>query len=118
MVKMRPMTEERLKEIITYFKNKEPFKDENEIPDLPVVPKEIYDGVIVPELIRCGAIPKDKLVSGKDYIGHCRNAHRATWVDDHFFYERYKWGSRFNESINHFQDDDGSDLFVPIKEIK
>jgi hypothetical protein len=117
MIQMRPMTEERLREIIAYFKNRVPFKDEHDIPDPPVVPKDIYDNVIVPEFIRCGAIPKDKLVNGKTYLGSCRNSSKATWVGDHFFYERRKWGSKYNESINHFQDDDGSDLFVPIKEI-
>lgn len=114
----KPMTEERLNEIITFFKNKKPFKTVDDIPGIPVVPKEIYDGVIVKELIRCGAIPKEKLVPGKDYLGTCRNASIATWVGNHFLYERTKFGDTFNERINHFQDDNGSDLFVPIKEIK
>ena len=32
-----------------------------------------------------------------------------------FVYERYKFGDTFDEEINHFEDDDGYDLFVPIK---
>ena len=34
---------------------------------------------------------------------------------DKFEYMRTKFGSTFPETINHFQNDDGYDVFVPIK---
>lgn len=66
-------------------------------------------------LIKHGAIPLHKLEIGKTYIGECRNSSEAVWKGDHFVYQRYKWGSTFPEKINHFQNDDGYDVFVPIK---
>ena len=64
-------------------------------------------------------IPKSELVVGQEYPGHCRNASSATWDGDKFHYERYKFGVTFDETINHYEDDndDGIDVFVPIKEI-
>ena len=67
------------------------------------------------ELIKHGAIPLDKLEVGKTYIGCCRNAGEAVWMGDHFVYQRYKFGFTFPEKINHFQNDNGYDLFTPIK---
>lgn len=66
-------------------------------------------------LIAHGAIPLDKLEVGKTYIGDCRNAGEAVWLGDKFEYQRYKFGYTFPEKINHFQNDDGYDVFVPIK---
>jgi hypothetical protein len=40
------------------------------------------------------------------------------WDGEKFTYQRYKFGFTFPEKINHFQDDDGYDLFVPIKKIE
>ena len=31
-------------------------------------------------------------------------------------YDRYKFGFTFKEKINHFEDDNGYDLFVPLRE--
>lgn len=64
-------------------------------------------------------IPKSELVVGQEYPGHCRNASRATWDGKKFHYERYKFGDTFDETINHYEDDneEGIDVFVPIKEI-
>jgi len=31
---------------------------------------------------------------------------------------RYKMGGAFSEVINHFADDNGYDLFVPLKEVE
>lgn len=73
---------------------------------------EIY---VQDTLIRHGAIPLHELIAGKTYIGTCRNASEAVWEGDHFVYQRYKWGFTFPEKINHFQNDDGYDVFVPIK---
>lgn len=63
----------------------------------------------------CVPIPKNELVAGTTYPGECRNASEAEWTGDHFVYRRYKWGNIFLEDINHYEDDDGYDVFVPIK---
>jgi hypothetical protein len=67
-------------------------------------------------LIKHGAIPLHKLEVGKSYIGECRNASEAVWQGDKFVYKRTKWGNTYVEEINHFQNDDGFDVFVPVKE--
>jgi hypothetical protein len=97
-----------------YWKNLKPFNTVDDIPNLPVVDKNEWDNFYVPILIRCGAIPKDKLIPGKIYKGTCRNADIATWTGTKFIYNRTKFGTTYNEEINHFEDDDGSDLFVPL----
>ena len=51
-------------------------------------------------------------------MGSCRNSSEATWNGTVFIYERYKFGSYYNDEINHFEDDDGYDLFVPLKIIE
>jgi hypothetical protein len=66
-------------------------------------------------LIKHGAIPLDKLEVGKTYVGFCRNAGEAVWKGDKFVYQRYKWGNMYYEEINHFQNDDGYDVFVPVR---
>jgi len=62
-------------------------------------------------------IQKSELVVGQEYPGHCRNASKATWDGEKFHYQRYKFGSYYDETINHYEDDNGYDVFVPIKEI-
>ena len=62
-------------------------------------------------------IPKSELVVGQEYPGHCRNSSKATWDGSKFHYQRYKFGTLIDDSINHYEDDNGYDVFVPIKEI-
>lgn len=104
------------KKIIEFFRNLQPFEDEHNIPDIPKVSSEIYTQEIIPNLIRCGAIPKSQLIEGKTYIGSCRNTSKAVWNGSCFEYDRYKFGTTYLDHINHFEDDDGYDLFVPIQE--
>ena len=112
----KPLTkEERYSNMLESIKNMKPFTDEDSIPSVPITSKEDYENIIVPNFIRCGAIPKDKLEVGVTYVGSCRNASEAVWDGKEFTYIRHKFGSSYEETINHFQDDDGSDLFVPIK---
>lgn len=111
-------TEERILNIIERYTTMEPFKSENDIPDIPQVDKTIYDSVIIPNLIRCGAIPKKDLEIGATYIGDTRNASEAVWNGKEFVYKRYKWGSWFEDTANHFEDDNGYALFVPLKKVK
>ena len=101
--------------VFEYWKTRPPFRNEDDIPDIPKLDKEDYENIIVPNIIRCGGIPKDKLEIGKTYIGSCRNASEAMWDGSKFIYNRHKFGFVYEAQINHFQDDDGYDLFVPIK---
>lgn len=116
MIQEENTPEKRKQSIIDYFNNMKPFNDTDNIPDIPIIDEETYNNVIIPNLIRCGAIPKDKLVKGKTYIGTCRNTSEAIWLGDKFEYIRYKFGCTYPEKINHFQNDDGYDVFVPLKE--
>lgn len=108
----------RMERLINRFNNMKPFTNVEDIPPVPITDADIYKDVIIPNLIRCGAIPKDKLEVGCTYEGHCRNAHTAVWKENgKFEYMRTKFGVTFPEKINHFQDDDGADVFVPIRKI-
>ena len=53
------------------------------------------------------------------YKGVCRNAYVAQWDEktNKFYYIRYKFGGHALEEIRHPEDDDGFDLFIPLKEI-
>ena len=64
-------------------------------------------------------IPKEELVVGQEYPGHCRNANKATWDGEVFHYKGYECGFWVDETIRHFEDDaeDGIDVFVPVKEV-
>lgn len=98
--------------------NKTPFVHSYDVPMLPVVDPKEWKEFYVPILIERGAIPKDKLTIGKKYYGECRNANVAIWLGNEFEYQRYKFGYTFPEKINHFEDDNGYDLFVPIRELE
>lgn len=113
--KLQKEKEERYNNTLEYWKNRKPFRNEDDIPSVPIVKKKDYDNIIIPNIIRCGGIPKDKLVIGETYIGACRNASEAVWNGEKFTYMRTKFGTTYPEDINHFQDDDGYDVFVPIK---
>lgn len=94
----------------------EPFDgDVEKIPSIPISGEKEYKEIVIPNLIRCGAIPKKDLIEGRTYIGQCRNASEAVWNGEVFIYQRHKFHMVYPEEINHFEDDDGSDLFVPIK---
>lgn len=104
---------------IEYWKNLQNFNgDPDNVPDLPVTDITTWNTLIIPKLIECGAIPKKDLVIGKKYLGSCRNASEAKWNGFYFTYDRWKFGIKQRDEINHFEDDDGHDLFVPIKEIE
>jgi len=113
--KLKKEKEERYNTVLNHWKERKPFRDEDDIPPIPIVLPKDYEEIIVPNIIRCGGIPKDKLIVGKTYIGDCRNATEAVWDGEKFTYMRTKFGSTYPETINHFQDDDGYDLFVPLK---
>lgn len=97
-----------------YYKTLKPFKNSYDIPDIPNPVEQFH----IDKLIECGAIPKKDLIVGEYYYGKCRNSNIAMWDGVQFIYLRYKWGSHYNDKINHFEDDNGFDLFVPIKRVK
>lgn len=72
---------------------------------------------VMNEAYALGMIKKSDLVDGKTYFGKCRNAKQAVWHESKqkFTYIREKMGSSFKEDINHPEDDNGFDLFIPIK---
>ena len=114
--RLRKENEDRRKSVIDYFNNMKPFTSIDDIPDIPITDSDTYKSIIVQNLIRCGAIPKSKLKVNSTYIGSCRNASEAVWDGEKFIYKRTKLGYTYDEDINHFEDDDGCDLFVPIQE--
>lgn len=65
-----------------------------------------------------GMIKKSELKAGAYYIGECRNASIARWNGKVFHYLRSKFGNVFAEEINHPEDDNGFDLFIPMEEVK
>ena len=67
-------------------------------------------------MIKAGAIPKKDLIHGQVYIGGHRNTEVARWNQEtnKFDHMRYKFGW-MEDDCNHFEDDDGFALFVPIK---
>ena len=113
--KLQKEKEERYNNTLEYWRNRKPFRNEDDIPPIPIVLPKDYEEVIIPNIVRCGGIPKDKLIVGETYIGDCRNASEAVWNGKTFTYMRTKFGTTYPEDINHFQDDDGYDVFVPIK---
>lgn len=62
-------------------------------------------------------VMKDGLKVGEIYYGTCRNADHARWNGEVFTYIRSKFGTQFPEDINHFEDDNGFDLFLPFFQI-
>jgi len=106
--------EEKLKEL---WNNLKPFENPEDIPDLPIINEKEYQEFYVVKLIEAGAIPKKDLVDGQIYHGQHRRCRFARWNenDQEFEYWRNKFGQWFIDTCNHFQDDDGSALFVPIK---
>ena len=114
MEDLERIKQERYERVKKYLQKMEPFTD-----FVPTVPNmqtpEDYEEYVIKNYIRCGAIPKKDLIIGETYLGECRNASEATWLGNEFEYTRYKFGTSFKETINHFEDDDGYDLFVPLK---
>lgn len=114
--KMKLEDKERKERIIKErWENLKHFELDTDVPPLPIPLTLFY----VEKLIKAGAIPKKDLIDGKTYYGKCRNADQAIWHADKnvFVYKRHKFGDTFSEEIKHFEDDNGYDLFVPIKQL-
>jgi len=109
--------EERDKRLRELWDKLPKFKDPSDVPAIPRVPAEEYKSYYVPKIIAAGGIPKKDLVDGKCYIGEHRNATVAKWNEgrNKFEYWRHKFNDVYTDVCNHFEDDDGYALFVPIR---
>jgi hypothetical protein len=107
--------EERKQRIKEYWENLPKINTPKDVPDLPRVDIQEWKDYYVPKLIEVGAIPKKDLVINQFYIGEHRNAQVAKWNGDKFVYMRTKFQNVYEDTCNHFEDDDGFALFVPIK---
>ena len=109
---------ERKAKIREHWENLQPFEKVQDIPELPhAEDPEEWKNFYVKKLIQCGAIPKEDLEDGCYYLGEHRRATVAQWnaKENKFTYNRYKFGNVFLDECNHFEDDDGFALFVPIR---
>jgi len=84
--------------------------------DIPYLPRSLTKEDIG-FLIQRGMIAKKDLVVGGVYYGNCRNASVARWQGNCFIHWRRKFSDVYEEEINHPEDDDGFDVFVPIKKL-
>lgn len=69
--------------------------------------------------VSLGLIPKADLIDGHKYYGRCRHSDTAVWSSEkgRFVYQRTKMFSVFDEEIAHPEDDEGYDIFAPVKDI-
>ena len=106
--------EERKQRIKEYWENLPKINTPRDVPELPRVDIQEWKDYYVPKLIEAGAIPKKDLVVGQYYTGEHRNAQVAKWNGKEFVYMRTKFQNVYEDTCNHFEDDDGFALFVPI----
>ena len=109
---------EREKRIKEHWNNLPKFTKPEDVPALPRVDTKEWNEFYVPKLIEAGAVPKKELKDGGIYFGEHRRATVAKWNGEKniFVYNRYKFNNVFEDVCNHFEDDDGYALFVPIGE--
>lgn len=83
-----------------------------------MIPKELTQEEIE-QLIKNGMIPKNELIDQNIYLGSCRNSEIAIWDKEKqcFIYNRNKFGEIFEEEIKHPEDDNGFDIFIPIRNL-
>jgi hypothetical protein len=114
--KMEKWQAERKEAMIKYWNELKPFETPVDVPSIPSVDEKEYKEFYVPRLIAAGAIPKADLVDNQFYFGDYRNANVGKWLAEKNVFEhwRYKFGFRIDE-CNHFEDDNGFALFVPIR---
>lgn len=88
-----------------------PFKTAEDVPQLPEM-----DDFYRNRLVELGAIPKDRLEDGVWYYGDYRNSNLGKWDAEtgKFGLWRHKFGWIW-DTCNHFEDDDGFALFVPLR---
>jgi hypothetical protein len=108
----------QLKETIQRWKEMDKMINAEDVPDIPSnINKDMWNEIFIPILIEKGAITKADLINGKWYYGNYRNSEFGKWdaKNNKFHHLRYKFGYRWDD-CNHFEDDDGYALFVPLRE--
>ena len=113
--KLIQVREERKKRIKEYWENLPKIINPNDVPDLPKVDIQEWMDYYVPKLVEAGAIPKKDLTENQIYIGDHRQATVAKWNGKEFVYNRTKFNNVYEDKCNHFEDDDGFALFVPLR---
>jgi hypothetical protein len=114
---LEQIRQDRKKRIREYWENElGKFIEPDDVPELPRVDEQEWKEFYIPKLIGAGAIPKKDLIDGQIYIGEHRNAKIQRWnaEKNKFDHMRYKFGW-MEDDCNHFEDDDGFALFVPIR---
>jgi len=114
---LEQIRQDRKKRIREYWENElGKFIEPDDVPELPRVDEQEWKEFYIPKLIEAGAIPKKDLIDGQIYIGEHRNAKIQRWnaEKNKFDHMRYKFGW-MEDDCNHFEDDDGFALFVPIR---
>lgn len=98
-----------------YFPKIEMFDEEtiNYIHLPKPIPYALYN-----ELYEKGIVRKINLKKNHYYFGACRNSDVALWNGFEFVYNRHKFGTYYIDTIKHIEDDNGYDLFIPLKELK
>jgi hypothetical protein len=106
---------EREKNRKKFWDNLKHFENPDDVPEIPRVGEKEYKEFYIPRLIDAGAIPKKDLIDGQVYVGNHRNCTLAKWNKEKnkFDHWRYKFGW-VKDDCNHFEDNDGFALFVPI----
>lgn len=109
----KAFSEYNQKKIKEYWNELKPFKKNSDVPTLPIPLDEFF----INKLIELGAISKNELEDGEWYYGECRNSDFGKWdeKEQNFIIMRNKFGNYYKDTCNHFEDDDGFDLFVPLR---
>jgi hypothetical protein len=102
-----------------YWNNLPKFEKPEDVPQIPRVEHKEYVEFYVPKLIAAGAIQKADLIDGAFYLGDHRRGRIAKWnaEKNRFEYWRNKFSAVYIDTCNHFEDDDGFALFVPILQV-
>ena len=96
---------------VKYWMELKAFKDEDDVPPLPHM-NEFFTN----RLIELGAIPKNKLEDGIWYYGNYRNTALGKWNHTTQKFDHYRWKFGWQtDDCNHFEDDNGYALFVPLR---
>lgn len=105
--------EKEVVELHEYWMNLKPFQVEEDVPELPVM-NDFY----INRLIDLGAVPKNQLEDGNWYYGNYRNANFGKWNANTQKFDHYRWKFGWMEDdCNHFEDDNGYALFVPLRKV-
>lgn len=94
-----------------YWNGLKKFTEPVDVPKLPIPLTDFH----VRRLKELGAMAKGQLVTDQWYIGDHRCVTVARWDGSRFTYIKQEFNFRFFEECNHFEDDDGYSLFVPLR---